>query len=97
VLVLTRGITTCKTNQKEKYVSKATYVGSGWLKVFENGGKVLNLSIKKEAIDQLPVDKYGNVYLTAGARKEPDEKSKATHWVAVDDYRTQKAKDDLPF
>ena len=64
------------------------YVGKGWLKEFQNGGHVLNISIK---VGELPLpDEYGNVNLTVGKRREPDEKTKATHWVAIDTYRRKK-------
>jgi len=63
------------------------YVGSGWQKTFDNGGSVVNISVKKEDVQNLTADQYGNVYLVVGERKEPDAKSKATHWVAVDSYR----------
>jgi hypothetical protein len=60
-------------------------VGSGWKKEFANGGYILNIGIK---VADLPApDQYGRVSLTIGERKTPDEKSKATHWVAIDDYR----------
>jgi len=35
----------------------------------------------------LEPDKYGEIRLVVGERREPDAKSKATHAVYVDDYR----------
>jgi len=70
-------------------MAEKRYVGVGWLKEFKNGGHVLNISLKLDEVNKLPVDKYGNVYLVIGKRKEPDAKSKATHWVAVDEFKYQ--------
>lgn len=78
-------------------MAKGQFVGTGWLKEFDNGGRVVNLSIKKADIEQMPADQYGNVFLVVGKRKEQDPKSKATHWVAVDEYRMQKIKDEGGF
>jgi len=84
-------------------MANKNFVGSGWKKTFENGGAVLNMSLKLEALNKLPVDKYGNINIVAGARKSPDEgkspdeKSKATHWVAEDEYRSQKIRDESGF
>lgn len=57
------------------------FVGSGW--GWEHG---VNISIKKEKIVNLPVDKFGNIRLQVNKRKEADEKSKSTHYVAVDTH-----------
>jgi hypothetical protein len=50
----------------------------------------VNLSLNMEKLSKLPRDKYGNVRLTAGASKEPDEKSKADWWIAEDEYQSKK-------
>lgn len=63
-----------------------TFVGSGWEKKFDNGGSAISISVDLAKVNNLPVDKYGSVRLSVSTRKTPDEKSKATHSVAVDDY-----------
>jgi hypothetical protein len=70
------------------------YVGKGWLKTFSNGGAVVNISISKKDVTALEADKYGQVHLVVQERRAPDEKSKATHSVSVDDY---KHKNEEPF
>jgi hypothetical protein len=68
-------------------MSDKRYVGKGWSKTFSNGGSVVNISVKLADLNGLTADKYGDVHLVVGDRKAPDEKTKATHWVAVDEYR----------
>lgn len=63
-----------------------TFVGSGWSHTFANGGSVINIKLKKAEIEKLEPNQYGDIALVVGERKEPDGKTKATHWVAVDDY-----------
>lgn len=63
----------------------ATFIGSGWETKYG-----VNLSLKKSELDNLPTDKYGNIFVAVSKRKEQDEKSKATHYVKVDDYRYEK-------
>lgn len=70
------------------------YVGKGWLKTFSSGGSVINISITKKDIAALEADKYGGVHLVVQERRAPDEKSKATHSVYIDDY---KHKSEEPF
>ena len=62
-----------------------TYVGKGWSSKFG-----IRISIKKADIEKLPTNKYGDVLLEVLQRREPDEKSKATHYVIVDDYGYEK-------
>ena len=66
--------------------NKKIYVGSGWSSEYG-----VNISIKKADIDKLPVNKYGDILLSVGQRKSPDEKSKATHYVTVNDWAYDKA------
>jgi len=73
------------------------YVGKGWKKEFANGGYVINMSIKKEELLKLTPNQYGDIRLVIGSRKQPDEKSKATHWVSVDSFTPQESEKDLPF
>lgn len=63
------------------------FVGSGWLKTFSNGGSVINIKIKKAEIEKLEPNEYGDIALVVAPRREPDEKSKATHYVKVDEYK----------
>lgn len=61
------------------------FVGTGWETKFS-----VNISLKKADLDKLPQDNYGNIFLCVSKRKEKDEKTKATHYVKVDDYRYEK-------
>lgn len=64
------------------------YVGSGW-SFNSKFGEIFNLSIKKSDFDNLKTDKYGQVKLKLIKRKNPDPKSKATHYICEDDYQKQ--------
>ncbi len=66
------------------------YVGKGWGKKFDNGGMVVSISIKAADVFSLPQDEHGNIHLSVGQRKEPDEKSKADWNVTEDEYWTKK-------
>lgn len=63
----------------------ANFVGVGWETKYS-----VNISLKKEELDKLPKDQYGNIFLCVSKRKEQDEKNKSTHYVKVDDYRYEK-------
>ena len=65
---------------------EAKFVGKGWIKNFDNGGHIISLSIKKDDVLNLTADQYGNIRLSVGSLKTPEEKSKATHSVKVDAY-----------
>ena len=77
------------------------FIGNGW--EYKYG---INISIKKEDFDKLPVNDRGYVSLTVGKKKNP-EPGKATHWVALNDYKPgekkseessdSRSKEDLPF
>ena len=58
-----------------------TFVGRGW--AFKYG---VNISVNLEELNKLTPNQYGDVKLVVKERKEPDAKSKATHYVAVDDF-----------
>lgn len=58
------------------------FVGTGW----ENSGGI-RISIKKDKIAELETNQYGDVVLFVGKRREIDEKSKATHFVKVNEAR----------
>jgi hypothetical protein len=64
------------------------YVGGGW-----TGKYGINLSLNLEKLKGLRTDKYGNIRLAVGQRREVDEKSKQTHYVAEDDYYWSKQAD----
>lgn len=74
-------------------MTETIYLGNGWEDQYGN-----NVSINIEKLNQaiasgkLEVNKYGDVKLRVGKLKTPNEKSKATHYVAV-----PKPKSDLPF
>lgn len=58
------------------------FVGKGW--AFQYG---INISLKKSELEALEPNQYGDIKLCVMQRKEPDEKTKATHFVKVDDYK----------
>lgn len=66
-------------------MSEKVYVGRGWKSKFG-----VRISLKKADIEKLPTNKYGDVLLEVSERREPDEKSKATHYVVVDQYSYDK-------
>lgn len=72
-------------------MANKTYVGNGWKSKFG-----VRISLKIEKLKELPVNKWGDILLEVTERKEPDEKSKATHYVTVDDYAYQKLNGDAP-
>lgn len=57
------------------------YVGIGWVKTFNNGGSIINLSLNLSKLNDLETDSYDNIKLTVCERRSKDEKSKATHYV----------------
>ena len=73
--------------------NETIYLGNGWENQYG-----LNVSINIEKLNQaiatgkLEVNKYGDVEINVGKLKQVNEKSKATHFVAV-----PKPKNDLPF
>ena len=71
-------------------MAQRTFVGVGWETRFPGGGSMISLSINLEKVSLLPKDEYGNIRLVAGERREQDERSKAIHWVAVDDFHYRK-------
>lgn len=62
------------------------YLGNGWERTFNNGGSIINLSVKIEELKKLPVDKYGCVKITVSKMRDVNEKTKATHTVYENDY-----------
>lgn len=58
------------------------FVGNGWKNQFG-----VSVSIKKADIMNLPEDNFGNIRLFVGEKKEKDGKSKATHYVKVDEWK----------
>jgi hypothetical protein len=74
-------------------MTETIYLGNAWESQYG-----LNVSINIEKLNQaittgkLEVNKYGDVKINVGKLKQPNEKSKATHFVAV-----PKPKNDSPF
>jgi len=62
-------------------MAEKKYVGGGW-----TGKYGLSLSLNLEKMKSLRVDKYGNIRISVGARREVDPKSKQTHYAAEDDW-----------
>jgi len=58
------------------------FVGKGW----ENKGGI-SISIKQAQIASLVPNEWGDVRLFVGRLKTPEERSKATHFVAVSEGR----------
>jgi deferrochelatase/peroxidase EfeB len=73
-------------NKKEKRMADKIYVGKGWIKKFDNGGTVINVKLNLAELNKLTPNQYGDIALVVGERKQPDEKTKATHHVTVDTY-----------
>lgn len=73
--------------------NETIYLGNGWENQY---GFSLSINIEKLnqaiATGKLEVNKYGDVKINVGKLKQVNEKSKATHYVAV-----PKPKNDLPF
>jgi hypothetical protein len=75
-------------------MTETIYLGNGWENQYG-----LNVSINIEKLNQaiatgkLEVNKYGDVKINVGKLKQPNEKSKATHFVAVPKPKN----DNLPF
>ena len=65
------------------------FVGIGWIKTFSNGGSIIKCNLKKDALDKLPVNQYGDIQIVVAERKAMDEKTKATHYVYENDYKPQ--------
>jgi len=74
-------------------MEETIYLGNGWEDQYGT-----NISINLEKLEQairsgrLEKNSYGDIRLRVGKLKSQNEKSKATHWVAV-----PKPKNDLPF
>jgi hypothetical protein len=74
-------------------MEETIYLGNGWQDDYG-----VNISINLEKLEQairsgrLEKNSYGDIRLRVGKLKSQNEKSKATHWVAV-----PKPKNDLPF
>lgn len=87
------------TNKIKEKVMNNIFVGKGW-----SFSKGINISLKKEDLMSLEPNQYGDIKLCVMQRKEPDEKTKATHFVKVDDYKPkpssveeEEPNDGLPF
>ncbi len=86
-----------------------TFVGAGWSNKIDG----VNISVKLEEIKKLTPNKYGDIFLEVNPRRNPDEKTGATHYVSVNEYKHGEAaapspqkesrpqkqddKEDLPF
>lgn len=52
-------------------VEKKEYVGNAFKKDFEDGGKAYNVSLKKDSLEKISADDYGNVRLSIAPKKDP--------------------------
>lgn len=78
----------------EEIMAEKKYVGSGKEKVFNDGGSIVNISLKASDLKGL-VNEKGYIRLTVAKRKEEDKYGN-THTVYDDGYRPQ-PKDADPF
>lgn len=62
------------------------YLGKGWI---NEKYEIINLSLDKAKVDELPVDDYGQIKISVARMKNVDERSKATHTVYENDYKKQ--------
>ena len=69
------------------------YCGNGWENTQFN---LINLSIKKEKILEMPEDNYGCVKITVAKMKKPSEKSKATHTVYENTFKKESSGSSKP-
>lgn len=75
-------------------MTEKNYVGSGFEKVFANGGSVINIRIKIDKLIASP-DEDGFIKLVVGKKREATP-GKPTHWVAEDTYRSGNEPEDTP-
>lgn len=73
------------TAPKKRYIK-----GNAWQKEGQYG-TFYTISLKLEDLKTLPVDNYGNIKLVMSERRQPDEKSRATHYFVEDTYKPQQA------
>ena len=52
-------------------VEKKEYVGNAFKKDFEDGGKAYNVFLKKDSLEKISADDYGNVRLSIAPKKDP--------------------------
>ena len=64
------------------------YVWSWREFVFQDGGSIVNLSLKKEDIDKLPVSEKWYIAITVAAKKEADQYGN-THNVYENTYKKE--------
>ena len=68
------------------------FVGSGREKKFDDGGSVINISIKKADLDSCALSEKGYYALTVGQRKETDQYGN-THYVYENTYQKKESTD----
>ena len=61
------------------------FVGKGWKSKYG-----IRIALKRDDLKKLDTNDYGDLLLEVLERKEPDPKSKATHYVIVDQYAYDK-------
>lgn len=71
-------------------MSEKNYVGKGW---YNEKFDLVNVSLDKSKIMELPEDQYGQVKITVARMKKQDEKSKATHTVYENTYKKEESFD----
>ena len=77
-----------RTSKSIKMADEKNYVGKGWKRHIDKyDSDLINLSLNRDALAQLPVNDYGDIKVTIVERKEVDEKSGATHYVIEDTYK----------
>lgn len=64
------------------------FVGNGWAKTFNNGGTIINISLKLDDLNKIPTNEKGYIRLVVAQRREPND-SGSTHYVYEDTYKAQ--------
>ncbi len=70
-------------------MEEKNYIGSGWERKFDNGGSVINLSLRIEDIQKIPVDKHGCIKVTVSSRRPSGDPKDPTHSVYENSYVPQ--------
>ncbi len=66
------------------------FVGNGWIKKFDNGGEVINISLDIDKIKKLPVKNGKYVSIVVAKRKSvPQKPTDFTHTVYENTYQNK--------
>jgi len=62
-------------------IENKNYVGNAFKKEFDDGGKAYNVFLKKDDVEKLKADDYGNIRLSMAERKDSGKENTPTHSV----------------